>query len=120
RLLMLRKGIPDIRLLRASDPRVASQMFDLAKVPGVACHCVGREAEGVVVVGQGNNSGATGQAHLAAPGRSEGGRRKVDDQLDGMTARSRIGEVADGEVTGELVGRKDGGHSCSSGERADG
>jgi len=30
RLLMLRKGIPDIRLLRASDPRVASQMFDLA------------------------------------------------------------------------------------------
>jgi phenylalanyl-tRNA synthetase alpha chain len=30
RLLMLRKGIPDIRLLRASDPRVASQMSDLA------------------------------------------------------------------------------------------
>jgi phenylalanyl-tRNA synthetase alpha chain len=30
RLLMLRKGIPDIRLLRASDPRVASQMLNLA------------------------------------------------------------------------------------------
>jgi phenylalanyl-tRNA synthetase alpha chain len=30
RLLMLRKGIPDIRLLRAADPRVASQMQDLA------------------------------------------------------------------------------------------
>jgi phenylalanyl-tRNA synthetase alpha chain len=29
RLLMLRKGIPDIRLLRASDPRVAQQMLDL-------------------------------------------------------------------------------------------
>ena len=29
RLLMLRKGIDDIRLLRAGDPRVASQMLDL-------------------------------------------------------------------------------------------
>jgi phenylalanyl-tRNA synthetase alpha chain len=28
-LLMLRKGIPDIRLLRSTDPRVASQMLDL-------------------------------------------------------------------------------------------
>ncbi len=30
RLLMLRKGIDDIRLLRASDPRIASQLLDLA------------------------------------------------------------------------------------------
>ncbi len=30
RLLMLHKGIPDIRLLRSADPRVASQMLDLA------------------------------------------------------------------------------------------
>lgn len=30
RLLMLRKGIPDIRLLRARDGRIASQMADLA------------------------------------------------------------------------------------------
>jgi phenylalanyl-tRNA synthetase alpha chain len=30
RLLMLRKGIDDIRLLRASDPRIASQMLDLS------------------------------------------------------------------------------------------
>ena len=29
RLLMLRKGIPDIRLLRSSDPRIAGQMADL-------------------------------------------------------------------------------------------
>lgn len=29
RVLMLRKGIPDIRLLRAEDPRIASQMLDL-------------------------------------------------------------------------------------------
>jgi phenylalanyl-tRNA synthetase alpha chain len=29
RLLMLRKGIPDIRLLRSADPRVAGQMRDL-------------------------------------------------------------------------------------------
>lgn len=29
RLLMLRKGIPDIRLLRSNDPRVAEQLLDL-------------------------------------------------------------------------------------------
>ena len=29
RLLMLRKGIPDIRLLRSSDPRIAAQLLDL-------------------------------------------------------------------------------------------
>jgi phenylalanyl-tRNA synthetase alpha chain len=27
---MLRKGVPDIRLLRSDDPRIASQMLDLA------------------------------------------------------------------------------------------
>jgi phenylalanyl-tRNA synthetase alpha chain len=30
RLLMLRKGVPDIRLLRSQDPRIAGQMLDLA------------------------------------------------------------------------------------------
>lgn len=30
RALMLRKGIPDIRLLRSADPRVAGQLLDLA------------------------------------------------------------------------------------------
>jgi phenylalanyl-tRNA synthetase alpha chain len=30
RLLMLRKGIPDIRLLRSAEPRVAGQLADLA------------------------------------------------------------------------------------------
>ena len=30
RLLMMRKGIPDIRLLRSKDPRIAGQMLDLA------------------------------------------------------------------------------------------
>jgi phenylalanyl-tRNA synthetase alpha chain len=30
RLLMLRKGVPDIRLLRSTDPRIAGQMGDLA------------------------------------------------------------------------------------------
>jgi phenylalanyl-tRNA synthetase alpha chain len=29
RALMLRKGVPDIRLLRAADPRIAEQMLDL-------------------------------------------------------------------------------------------
>lgn len=36
RLLMLRKRIPDIRLLRSDDPRVASQMLDLAPFRSVS------------------------------------------------------------------------------------
>lgn len=31
RFLMLRKGIPDIRLIRSTDPRIADQMLDLAR-----------------------------------------------------------------------------------------
>lgn len=36
RLLILRKGIDDIRLLRASDPRIASQMLDLSPYRAVS------------------------------------------------------------------------------------
>jgi phenylalanyl-tRNA synthetase alpha chain len=33
---MLRKGIPDIRLLRAADPRIAAQMLDLTPYRAVS------------------------------------------------------------------------------------
>jgi len=36
RLLMLAKGIPDIRLLRSGDPRIARQMLDLARYQHVS------------------------------------------------------------------------------------
>ena len=36
RLLMLRKGVPDIRLLRARDPRIADQMLELAPYRAVS------------------------------------------------------------------------------------
>lgn len=40
RLLMLTKGIPDIRLLRSNDPRVSSQILDLAPTDRCRpCHC---------------------------------------------------------------------------------
>lgn len=38
RLLMLRKGIPDIRLLRSTDPRIASQMQDLETYRAVSSY----------------------------------------------------------------------------------
>ncbi|MEJ2857199.1 MULTISPECIES: PheS-related mystery ligase SrmL [unclassified Saccharothrix] len=38
RLLMLHKGVPDIRLLSATDPRVASQMLDLTPYRPVSKH----------------------------------------------------------------------------------
>jgi tRNA synthetases class II core domain (F) len=37
RLLMLVKHIPDIRLLRSVDPRIAGQMLDLARALRGAC-----------------------------------------------------------------------------------
>ena len=36
RLVMLRKGIPDIRLLRTGDPRISQQMLDLAPYRAVS------------------------------------------------------------------------------------
>ena len=38
RLVMLRKGIDDIRLLRSSDPRVSAQLCDLAPYRPVSNH----------------------------------------------------------------------------------
>lgn len=38
RILMLRKGIPDIRLLRNGDPRIAAQMLDLAEYRPISRH----------------------------------------------------------------------------------
>lgn len=38
RILMLRKGIPDIRLISATDPRVAGQLLDLAPYRPVSHH----------------------------------------------------------------------------------
>jgi len=38
RLLMLRKGIPDIRLLRNEDPRIRSQMEDLSRYRPISRH----------------------------------------------------------------------------------
>jgi phenylalanyl-tRNA synthetase alpha chain len=38
RLLMLRKGIDDIRLLRSAEPRIAGQMLDLARYRPVSLH----------------------------------------------------------------------------------
>ena len=38
RILMLRKGIPDIRLLRNKDPRIASQMLDLSEYRPISRH----------------------------------------------------------------------------------
>jgi phenylalanyl-tRNA synthetase alpha chain len=49
RLLMLLKGIPDIRLLRSADPRVAGQMRDLAPYQPVSAMPVVRRDLSVAV-----------------------------------------------------------------------
>jgi phenylalanyl-tRNA synthetase alpha chain len=49
RLVMLRKDIPDIRLLRSGDPRVAAQMLDLGPYRPVSSHPPARRDVSVAV-----------------------------------------------------------------------
>jgi phenylalanyl-tRNA synthetase alpha chain len=51
RLAMLRKGVPDIRLLRSADPRVAAQMRDLAPYRPVSTRPPVRRDLSVAVAG---------------------------------------------------------------------
>jgi phenylalanyl-tRNA synthetase alpha chain len=72
RLLMLRKGIPDIRLLRSEDPRVSSQMQDLARYRPVSAHPPAHRDVSVAVragttleeLGDRVRTGLAGDAHL--------------------------------------------------------
>lgn len=52
RALMLRKGIPDIRLLRGSDPRVAEQLVDLTPWRAVSSMPAVRRDLSIVVGGE--------------------------------------------------------------------
>jgi phenylalanyl-tRNA synthetase alpha chain len=52
RFLMLRKGVPDIRLLRSTDPRVTTQMLDLAPYKPVSSMPAIRRDVSVAVDGE--------------------------------------------------------------------
>ncbi len=71
RAVMLRKGVPDIRLLRATDPRIAEQMLDLSPWRPVSMLPAVRRDLSIV----------------AAAG--------VDDELSGDRARAALGPDAD-------------------------
>jgi phenylalanyl-tRNA synthetase alpha chain len=71
RTVMLRKGVPDIRLLRATDPRIAEQMLDLTPWRPVSMLPAVRRDISIV----------------AAAG--------VDDELLGDRARTVLGDDAD-------------------------
>ncbi|GAA3884115.1 hypothetical protein GCM10022243_56090 [Saccharothrix violaceirubra] len=67
RLLMLRKGVPDIRLLSSTEPRVAAQMLDLAPYRAVSRHpAVVRDVS--VAVDPGHDGETLGDVVRAAAG----------------------------------------------------
>jgi len=67
RLLMLRKGIDDIRLLRVADPRIANQMLDLSPYrPVSSMPPIGRDLS--IVVRDGATSEDLGDRVRAALG----------------------------------------------------
>ncbi len=79
RALMLRKGIPDIRLLRSADPRIEQQMLDLAPWKPVSqMPSISRDIS--IVVGE-----------------------DLDDELLGDRVRSALGERADDLESVELL-----------------
>ncbi|HEU4728276.1 MAG TPA: hypothetical protein VFT22_10315 [Kofleriaceae bacterium] len=96
RLLMLRKGIPDIRLLRARDPRIADQLQDLAPYrPVSAMPPVARDLS--IAVEAGDTIEDLGDRVRAALGDRAAAVESVDvvsetphDALP-LAARARIG-----------------------------
>ena len=72
RLLMLRKGIPDIRLLRSTDPRIAGQMTDLAPYRPVSAMPPIRRDLSVAV----QADDTTEDPRRPRPGRARPGRRR--------------------------------------------
>jgi phenylalanyl-tRNA synthetase alpha chain len=67
RLVMLRKGIPDIRLLRATDPRIATQMADLAPYRAVSMMPAARR-DLSIAIDEGDDAEALGDRVRAALG----------------------------------------------------
>ncbi|WP_269768466.1 tRNA ligase subunit PheS family protein [Arthrobacter sp. YN] len=79
RALMLRKGIPDIRLLRSADPRIQRQMLDLSPWKAVSrMPSISRDISIVVA-------------------------EDMDDELLGDTVRSALGEQAEDLESVELL-----------------
>ncbi|MGD0700155.1 MAG: hypothetical protein ABSA02_09755 [Trebonia sp.] len=74
RLLMLAKGIPDIRLLRSGDPRIACQLHDLASYQPVSpmpaiTRCFPPPPAGAARAGDRPPRGDTGAEEPPCPGR---------------------------------------------------
>jgi hypothetical protein len=87
---------------------VAAKHAPTVEVPGVAhvpAHSVRREAEPVVVVRDGDHPRPAVPSHLAAPCLGEAGDGRLDQELDGVCAFGGVGEITDGQVTGEPAGR---------------
>jgi phenylalanyl-tRNA synthetase alpha chain len=102
RLVMVRKGVPDIRALRSADPRVAGQMLDLAPWRPVSAHPPARRDVSVAM-----RAGVTAEevGDLVRVSLGDDARLIEEIAVLGMTgiaelppaARERLG-IADGEV----------------------
>ncbi|HEY3006412.1 MAG TPA: hypothetical protein VGJ44_28975 [Kribbellaceae bacterium] len=104
RLVMLRKGMPDVRLLRSTDPRVEGQLLDLSPYkPVSAMPPVRRDLSLVVDVDEDLSAEVLGDRVRAALGADAGAAELVEplsvtsyDDLS-PAARERLG-IAPGQV----------------------
>ena len=96
RLVMLRKGIDDIRLLRAHDPRIAGQMKDLARYRPVSRQPAVRRNLSVAVAADLTPEEIGDQVRAALGGRAE--------QVEEVAVISETGYDALGEPIRERLG----------------
>ena len=89
RALMLRKGIPDIRLLRAADPRIAGQMNDLDPYRPVSLLPAVRRDLSVAVA-----------ADTDAEQLGDRVRNSLGDRADLLEAVTILSETAYGDLPG--------------------
>jgi phenylalanyl-tRNA synthetase alpha chain len=116
RLVMLRKGIPDIRLLRSPDPAVAAQMLDLAPYRPVSSHPAARRDVSVAVragmtpelrPGRGRPPGRGGRGALDhRPGRPATGSPRPSGHPAGRGERATAGRPARPRRHGPRPGRQ--------------
>lgn len=71
RVVMLRKGIPDIRLLRATDPRIGEQMVDLAPYRPVSTRPAIRRDVSIAVAAGTTDEQLGDRARTALGGRAD-------------------------------------------------
>jgi hypothetical protein len=88
-------------------------VIDVTGVAGVSSNRGWGKPQLVVVVGQGHDAWASSRADGTAPRRTQSRCGVIDEELEGVLALRRVGQVADCQVVRDLIRSKHGWHRNS-------